>query len=152
MLRLLKLFGLLVQLLGQLYIFEPLRRDWLFLLHSLRGFSHKDVLLDLWSVPMTLRYDGRLASQVSRWMVNGRGWREHNRRGSFPRRVAGPLLTLYAVERLLLLVLWVWDALGVDRRVELGRRLHSSAPLVDHWDWDVTRLETGAARAWRLVV
>lgn len=84
-------------------------------------------------------------------MVNGRRWREHDRRGSFPRRVAGPLLALDAVERLLL-VLWVWDALGVDRRVELGRRLHSSAPLVDHWDGDVTRLETGAAWAWRLVV
>lgn len=39
-LRLLKLFGLLVQMLGRLYVLEPLRRDWLLLLHSLGGFSH----------------------------------------------------------------------------------------------------------------
>lgn len=99
---------------------------------------------------MSLCYDRRLAPQVCRWVVDGRRWWEHHWRGPFPRSVAGPFFGLYAVERLL--VLWVWDALGVDGGVELGRSLRSSAALVDHRDGDVTRLKTSAARPRRLVM
>lgn len=57
--------------------------------------------------------------------------------------VAGPVLRLKAMmERRLML--GVGNALGVNRRVHVRRRLAPSA-LVDHWDGDVTGLETGAA-------
>lgn len=108
------------------------------------------MLLDLWSVSVSLRYYGRLAPQVRGWVVNGGGRGEHDGGGSFPGSVAGPVLALDAVEGLLWLVLGVGDALGVDGGVELG--LHSSTALVDHRDGDVARLEAGAAGARRLVV
>lgn len=77
-------------------------------------------------------------------------------RSSFPRsrdrcRVAGPIVSLNALEGLLLFQ--VGHALGVDSRGVLRLRLClASSSLVDDWDGYVTCLEACAARSCRLVL
>lgn len=78
-------------------------------------------------------------------------WRSSFPGGRNPCRVARPIVSLNAMEGLL--VFRVGHALGVDSGIHL--RLHlclASSALMDHWDGYVTCLETCAAGSWRLVL